>query len=452
MSSYNISNGMNKIDFTNISAAQITPEHGFSNPELDNFISQYAHIIKEIALERTQSNLPFLDLPYQNISFTERIAREEYLHFNDFVVLGIGGSALGTKTLHNALNPPFYNLLSPKQRKNHPRLFVLDNVDPEETAALFKLINPKKTLFNVISKSGATIETIASFLKAFKIIKKATGNHYRDHFIITTDSEKGFLRELVRKEKLISFAVPQGVEGRYSVLSPVGLVPAAFTGINIKKLLHGAQLMDKQCNSSNPKDNPAYMTALINFLFDTRKNKNIIVLMPYSYALTDLGAWFKQLWAESLGKRYSLDGKEVFTGPTPLNGLGVTDQHSLIQLYNEGHNNKLIIFIEVDKFRNDVKIPRIFKNESSAGFLQGKSFSDLMKAEKKGTEISLTQNHRPNYTITLSCISEETIGELIYFWELTTAYAGKLYNVNAFNQPGVEAGKKATALLLGKKV
>jgi glucose-6-phosphate isomerase len=441
-----------QIEFNNVLANAVGPKHGLSKSELGDLLKKYSHIISDVKSERASGKNAFLDLPYRDISLIERLARAEAHHYEDFVVLGIGGSALGARTLLSALKPPFYNLLSSRERKNHPRLFVLDNVDPDQTQALFKIINPKKTIFNVISKSGATVETMASFLYALKIIKNAVGNHIQDHLIITTDKEKGALRKFARQERLISFEVPEGVEGRYSVLSPVGLLPAAFIGIDIKALLNGAKIIDKEVNKSAPNKNHPYLAALVNFVMNTRKGKNIDVIMPYSSALNDFGDWFSQLWAESLGKKYDLKGKEVFTGPTPVNALGVTDQHSQIQLYNEGPNNKLVIFIEVDKFRNTVKIPSVLNNDSNLKYLKGRTFNDLMRAEKKGTEISLTQNRRPNYTITLSSISEETIGGLLYFWELTTAYAGKLYNVNAFNQPGVEAGKKATALLLGKKV
>ena len=440
-----------QIEFKNISAEKVGPKHGLAKREFNALIRKHSGIISELGNERVRGKIRFLDLPYQNISLIERLAREEAHHYENFVVLGIGGSALGARTLLSALKPHFYNLLSAKERRNHPRLFILDNVDPDQTRALFKLINPKKTIFNVISKSGATVETMASFSYALKLIKNAVGNHLPDHLIITTDKEKGALRKFARQERLISFEVPEGVEGRYSVLSPVGLLPAAFTGINIKALLNGAKLMDSKISKSAPSKNIAYITALINFLSDTRKGKNIIVMMPYSSALNDLGDWFSQLWAESLGKKYSLKGKEVFTGQTPISALGVTDQHSQIQLYNEGPNNKLIVFIEVGKFRNIVKIPSAFSKESNLRYLKGKTFNDLMRAEKKGTEIALTQNQRPNYTIKLPDISEETIGSLLYFWELVTAYAGKLYNVNAFNQPGVEEGKKIAIRMLQNK-
>lgn len=281
------------------------------------------------------------------------------------------------------------------------------------------------------------------------LLKKKLGSRYKNNLIITTDAQKGFLRQFVKQEKIVSFETPRGVEGRYSVLSPVGLLPLAFTGVDIKRILAGAVWLDKFFQKVIPEKNPAYLTALINFLFN-KKGKNILVLMPYAAGLKEIANWYRQLWAESLGKKYDLSGKKVFTGSTPVNALGVTDQHSQIQLYNEGPNDKLIIFIETGKFRTELAIPRFFSNTPEAGFLAGKTFNQLMQAEKKGTEIALTKNQRPNYTIKLFNISPETIGALLYFFELQTAYAGKLYNVNAFDQPGVEAGKQTTFRLMSK--
>ena len=447
---------MIQLDYTNIRAERVGKGNGLSAEELKSAIRHYGHISLEIKAEQKNGQLPFLDLPYQDVSDIESFARRRAKRFKNFVILGIGGSALGAKALHTALRPPFYNLLTPRERRHYPRFFVLDNIDPVETSALFDLVNPRETLFNVISKSGNTPETLADFLVALDLLKRKTGRHYKKHLVITTGHNNGFLLRITEQEGLTSFEFPEGVEGRYSVLSAMGLVSAACTGINIRKVLVGARAVAERCRKSKPENNPAYQAALINFLLDTRKGKNIVVLMPYATGLKDVADWFRQLWAESLGKRYNLQGNEVFTGPTPINALGVTDQHSQIQLYNEGPNNKLIVFMQVEKFRSNVKIPRLGKLVNSrtnelVNSLQGKAFNDLMRAEKKGTEMALTQNQRPNYTLTLPHISEETIGGLLYFWELATAYAGKLYNVNAFNQPGVEAGKKATAEILSNK-
>ncbi|MDI6786996.1 MAG: glucose-6-phosphate isomerase [Planctomycetota bacterium] len=442
---------MLELDFNNILSAVLGPGHSISESELNSAIAKHSHICSEILLERKDGKHPFLNLPYQNIKDIITFSRQRAKRYDDFVVLGIGGSALGTSTLLSALNPPFYNLLSARQRNGYPRLFVLDNIDSAETQALFSLISPKKTLFNVISKSGQTTETIADLLLALRFLKRHLKKRYRDNLVITTDKHKGFLRDFVRKEGIRSFETPPDVEGRYSVLSTVGLLPSAFVGIDIKKLLHGASLVDKYIKRTPPENNGCFLSALINYIYDQKMGKNTIVIMPYSSQLKPFAEWLRQLYPESLGKRYDRDNKEVYTGPTVLNALGVTDQHSQIQLFNEGPNNKLIIFIEVKTSKDKVVIPAILKDDQSASFIAGQSLHKLMLAEKRGTEYALVKSHRPNYTIRLNTISEETIGALLYFWELNTAYAGKLYNINPYNQPGVEAGKRATFGLLGRK-
>lgn len=449
---------MISIDFNNILYSVLGPGHSITEPELIKAITENASICHEVQDEREKGKHSFLNLPYQNVSKIISLANKKAKSYENFVVLGIGGSALGTITLQQALKTPFYNLLSARERKGFPRLFVLDNIDSSEFEALFKLINPKKTLFNVVSKSGETTETIASLLIVLKILKKQLGKKHHQNLpdgqaglIVTTDRDNGFLRRLVNKQGYLSFETPKNVEGRYSVLSPVSLLPAAFLGIDIKKLLHGAGLLDKYIQGVPVDKNPVYISALINFIYDRQKDKNIMVIMPYSSQLKAFAEWLRQLYPESLGKRYDLNNNEVNVGPTVLNALGVTDQHSQIQLYNEGPNNKLIIFVEVENHKDKIVIPNIFKNEESASFLAGHSLQDLILAEKKGTEYSLIQNRRPNYTIRLKNISEETIGALLYFWELATAYAGKLYKVNPYNQPGVETGKHATFGLMGRK-
>lgn len=442
---------MLQIDFNNILSTRLGLEHGLTLDELSKYLKENQYICPEIESERSQGKHPFLDLPYQDISLIEKIVtRKQGKSFRDFVVLGIGGSALGAKAIHNALCEPFYNLLTLARRKNYPRFFVLDNIDPEETNNLFKILSPKQTLFNIVTKSGSTLETIASFMIACDFLKKRLGKHYKKHLIITTHKNHSFMRQFAIKEGISSFEVPDGVEGRYSVLSPVGLVPAAFLGIDCSRLLSGARWMAEICRTHPPKKNLAYLIALVNFLMDKYKNKHLVVIMPYTKALIGVAEWIRQLWAESLGKRFNLKNEEVFIGPTPIVSLGVTDQHSQIQLYNEGPNNKLIIFLEVENFRQITTIPYIFKDDPEVGFLAKQTFNELIKYEKIATELALTKNQRPNYTIQVKNISAETLGALFYLWELATVYAGKLYNVNPFNQPGVEAGKKIALALMHK--
>jgi len=448
---------MLELDFNNVLYGVLGPSHSIGEPELYNAIKDNARICQEIQDERKQGRHTFLDLPYADIKPLTTFARANARKYENVVVLGIGGSALGARTLLEALKPPFYNLLSAKQRQGFPRLFILDNIDSAETKALFQVINPKKTLFNVVSKSGETTETIASLLVTLGILKKQMGKNpkgprlanYRKNLVITTDKGKGFLRRLADKEDIFSFNTPDDVQGRYAALSPVGLLPAALIGIDIRKLLKGAASVDKMTKTAGAQNNPAYISALVNFIYDREKNKNILVVMPYSAQLKAFAEWFRQLYPESLGKRYSIDNKEVYVGPTVLNALGTTDQHSQIQLYNEGPNNKLVMFVEVETVKDKVIMPRLA--DESASFLAGRSLHDLMQAEKKATEYALVQARRPNYTIRLKQLSEETVGALLYFGQLVTAYAGKLYKINPYNQPGVEAGKRATFGLFGKK-
>ena len=440
---------MIELDFNNVLYSVLGPSHSIGEPELNNAIKDNARICQEIQDERKQGRHAFLNLPYQDVAGIISFARANAKKYENIVVLGIGGSALGARTLFEALKPPFYNLLSAKQRQGFPRLFVLDNIDSTETKALFQIINPKKTLFNVVSKSGETTETIASLLVTLGILKKQMGKNYRKNLVITTDKGKGFLRRLTDKEGILSFNTPDDVQGRYAVLSSVGLLPAALIGIDIKKILKGAASVDNMVKSSGPQINPAYISALVNFIYDREKNKNILVVMPYSAQLKSFAEWFRQIYPESLAKRYDRDNKEVYTGSTVMNALGATDQHSQIQLYNEGPNNKLIVFVEVETVKDKLIMPRF--NDESTSFLAGRSLHELMLIEKKATEYALVQSRRPNYTIRLKEISEETIGALLYFCQLVTAYAGKLYKVNPYNQPGVEAGKRATFGLMGKK-
>ena len=301
----------------------------------------------------------------------------------------------------------------------------------------------------MVSKSGETTETIASLLVTLGVLKKQVGKNYRKNLVITTDKEKGFLRRFADKEGVQSFETQKEVQGRYAVLSLAGLLPAALIGIDIRKLLKGAAAVDNMVKTSGPQINPAYISALVNFIYDREKSKNILVVMPYSAQLKAFAEWFRQIYPESLAKRYDWDNKEVYVGPTVMNALGATDQHSQIQLYNEGPNNKLIVFVEVETTKDKLIMPKL--DDESSSFLAGRSLHELMLIEKKATAYALVQSRRPNYTIRLKEISEESIGALLYFFQLVTAYAGKLYKVNPYNQPGVEAGKRATFGLMGKK-
>ena len=390
--------------------------------------------------KRKTEPLGFYDLPDLN---TEHILK--YVHsikdkFDTMVVLGIGGSALGNKALYKSL----------KTQKELKKLYVYDNVDPYYWNEILEDINPKKTLFNVISKSGTTAETSASFLFIINYLKTNFPDDYAERLIITTDKEKGFLRKIVNDEGFKSFIVPDDVGGRFSVFTDVGLVSSAFIGIDIKGLLKGAEKMRVHCDNDDITKNPAMLIAYYHVLF-MKKGKNISVMMPYSNALFDFADWYRQLWAESIGKRFDLDGNEVFVGQTPVNALGATDQHSQVQLYTEGPNDKVFTLMMVEKYNKDFIIPELYMDREEINYLCNKPFSKLLNAECLATEYALTTAHRPNMMIKFDEINEENIGAFIYLYEAATVYAGYMLNINPLDQPGVEAGKIATYALMDKK-
>ncbi len=439
---------MLKLDYTNC-LTEMVGQQGISTTEIESLKEKLIKAHRNIQEKKSKGTLGFMELPYK-IDEAKKIksfANKYKKNFENFVVVGIGGSALGNIALQTALRHPYWNLLDNKSRNGWLRLFVPDNVDPELISGLLDTINLKKTLINVISKSGTTAECLANFFVIReKLIKKVGRKNFRKHFIFTTDAQKGYLRELFNKsEAFASFEIPSNVGGRFSVLSPVGLVSAAFTGIDIEKLLSGAKEMAERCNTDTVDRNPALMYACIQYLM-YQKGKIMNVVMPYSNALYGFADWFRQLWAESLGKKQDNSGQIINIGPTPIKALGVTDQHSQVQLYIEGPYDKVITFLSVENYRKKTKIPRTPDNH----YLSGHTLNELIKSEELATRLALTKQNRPNCAVILPEISESTVGELIYFFELATAYAGELFNINAFDQPGVELGKQLTYALLGR--
>ena len=393
------------------------------------------------------------ELPYNQDAIVNDIivtAKQIKKKFKNFVVLGIGGSALGPIMALNALKHLHYNELPPKKRGG-PKFYVEDNVDPVRMAALLDVIDPKETCFNVISKSGATSETMAQFLIVADLLEKA-GVSLPDNMIFTTDASRGNLMKIDDKfgGKFKKYVLPDGVGGRFSELCPVGLLPAAVLGIDIKGMLAGAAYMDSLCSKPSIAKNPALACAVIQYI-SMQQGKNINVLMPYSDNLKLMADWYCQLWAESLGKAVDYAGNTVNAGTTPVKSLGVTDQHSQVQLYIEGPYDKVITFISVEKYGCEMPIAHGCEDIPDVGFLGGHTMQELIQAENKATAYALMRAGRCNYTINMPEVNAFTLGQLMYMLELQTAYTGALLNINTFNQPGVENGKKATFALLGKK-
>jgi glucose-6-phosphate isomerase len=439
---------MLSVNFTNCLVDSIGITHGLTEPELFGMETRLKDAHESVIRQANAGKLGFVDLP-NNTEEAKKImswARKAKGSFDTLVVLGIGGSALGNIAVQEALHPTYWNLGDKKARKGWMRLFVFDNVDPRWAADLACAVDPKKTLFSVISKSGTTAESLAAYFIFRKAVEEKVGaKKAPSHFVMTTDAQKGYLRELATREKMTSFTVPGNVGGRFSVLTPVGLVSAALTGVDIAKLLSGARAMRARCQGGSLKQNPAAIYAAIQYLY-YQKGVKLSVLMPYSQNLYSVADWYRQLWAESLGKKMDRGGRIINAGPTPIKALGVTDQHSQAQLYMEGPYDKVISILSVEDFGKKIVIPKVDKDH----YLGGRTLNELLKAEEQGTRSALTKAERPNLTVTVDEISETTVGELFFFFEMAVAYMGELMNINAFDQPGVELAKVYTHALMGR--
>jgi len=355
------------------------------------------------------------------------------------VVNGIGGSALGALALESALSP------------GRRHLAILDNVDPDLVHARLASLNPSDVAVAAITKSGSTAETMANLLVVLDWLERRLGPAHVRRWCAVTDPKKGDLRELARRLGLSTLPVPENVGGRFSVLTAVGLLPAAFLGVDVAGLLEGARAMRAHCWSAPPERNLGVLGATLLRLMATKRGRNIQVLMPYSGRLVHLADWYRQLWAESLGKRLDRRGRVVETGQTPVTALGATDQHSQMQLYMEGPHDKVVTFLELASFRHDVRIPRLHADLPSLGYLGGRTLGQLLTAEKRGTEMALSAAGRPNFSYRLPKLSAHALGQLVYMFEFQTALSGELLGIDAFDQPGVEAGKLAAYALMGRE-
>ena len=440
---------MIQVDYTHMMADVIGADNGITTAELESLTDRTREIHFELQERRQRGELPVYDLPFEQeiVAQIQTVADEWAGRFDALVVLGIGGSALGTTAVARALLSNLHNQFDRAARNDRPRLYVLDNVDPVSINQLLAHLDPVTTCFCVISKSGTTVETMGQFLIARQWLQSTVGDACVDHMLLVTDPKKGVLRRLAETEGYRSFAVPDGVGGRFSVLTAVGLLPLAIAGVDIERLLAGAASFSKRLESPLLMENPAYLSAALHYLA-YKKGMPISVLMPYSDQLTDFADWFRQLWAESLGKKNRLDGRVEPVGPTPVKAVGATDQHSQVQLYMEGPSDKIVTFITVRtmealSFPETVDIPEL-------DYLAGKTVGELLLSEQRATAVALARCGRPNLTLQLDTLSAESLGALIYMFEVQTIFAGALFDVDPLDQPGVEAGKDFTYALMGR--
>jgi len=420
---------------------------GLTRDDLSSLEGAARAAFEQLDARRRAGEIGFPDLPKDRglAAETVALARELAARFDGLLVLGIGGSSLGGKALFSALAHPQHNLL-PKGRRTGMRVFFPDNSDPATFDGLLSSLDLTDTCFATITKSGGTAETMSQHLALRERCVVQFGlEGYRERCVLVTDPAKGALRKIAALEGLRALSVPANIGGRFSALSPVGLLPAAAAGIDVMALLDGAVAMEERCRSASLLENPALLLAATLHLSDTRRGRRIHVLMPYADGLRDLSDWFVQLWAESLGKTEQV-------GPTPFRAVGATDQHSSVQLMMEGPKDKVVTFVRVASPRADVRVqvPDVYREFGEFAYLDGHTMGELIDAELTSTEAALRHAGRPTIRITVPRLDPRSMGELLMLLELTTAYAGGLYGVNAFDQPGVEAGKRYTQGLLGR--
>ncbi|KAF0146474.1 MAG: glucose-6-phosphate isomerase [Nitrospirae bacterium] len=424
---------MLELNFSNM-MGEVIGQKGIAERQIEGIKTTVSNIDKRIK-SKERPELAFIDLLEQDTSEIKKTASFIRDNFENFIILGIGGSALGPRAITEALSP-FHNL------DKKPRVFIYDNVDPGTLDRMLSLTDLKKTAVNVITKSGSTAETMSSFMVLWDRMNKA-GSDALKSFIATTDPEKGNLRKIANEKGLKALSIPSGVGGRYSVLSPVGLLLAEVIGVSADEMLQGARDIHQRCSDAEVWKNPAYLFGVLLYIMEREEKRTMNVMVPYADGLKPLAEWFCQLWAESLGK--------LGTGLTPYPSLGTTDQHSQLQLWMEGPEDKVVIFIKVDDYGVDIKIPKVFQDMDGLNYLGGHTMSELIKAEQESTELALAKIKRPNMAIGIPKIDAYHMGQLFHFFEMATAFTGFLYGINPFNQPGVEEGKNFTYGMMGKK-
>lgn len=428
------------LDITNMMTESIGPS-GVRREDIDSLSAVVRPIVDGLNDLRKLGQLPFSDLPYHEETALKVVAQAKVMRerSDSVLLLGIGGSALGASFLVSSLGET-------------SRLIVCDDLDAARWKRIAEGADFRKTAVIVVSKSGKTMETMAAFLFFRKVLEERVGGDWKRQVVIITDPREGPLRKIAQENDIGSFEIPPGVGGRYSVLTPAGLFPAACAGVDILQVLAGARRMDERCRKGDPWFNPALMSAVLHFLFDTRKGRKVRVVMPYGGSLRGFSPWFAQLWAESLGKKMVLTGKEIFAGTTPVPAFGPEDQHSQLQLYLEGPQDKTVTFVASERETGDWPLPEEFYRLTGMPVVEGASVGDLLRAERLATEKALAEADRPSQTILLKEVSPYAIGQLLYLAKMETVYAGELYNVNPFDQPAVEGIKRKTADYLAGRI
>lgn len=423
-----------------------------------------AHLSKD----GTPEKVLFSQLPYieeGNLNSPESIARlkkfgESARNRVDAVVsLGIGGSFLGNKVLFDVQCGSYWNLKTKEERNGYPKVFFSgNNIDPRSTKDLIDYINyaadmamnhdkknPHKytVMLICISKSGGTLDTMSNFMVIYNALKD-NPNVEIEIVAVTDPNEKNptLLKKMAMENNWESFAVPDGIGGRFTIFCEVGLVLAAVTGFDIEAFLEGAKQMDIACQNDDIWQNPAMLNAALKYIAAEKYGRDEEVMMPYGDYLESVSMWYIQLLAESLGKQFDKDNKEVCYGRTPIVALGTRDMHSQTQQHQEGKLNKIVQFIRINEWDNDITIPNAFPEAQKLSDISGVTMGQALEVARQSNADALTSNKRFNALFSMPKLDAFNLGQLLYMLAMSIAYEGELANVDAFNQPGVEAYKR----------
>ena len=430
-----------RVDHRNCLSDVVGPEHGITTSDMDGYLGAYAHHCR--AFEQREKHA-WLDLPedQSGIDAIKAFVASRKGTFRSLMVIGMGGSSLGAHALHEFLRTYHHT----PEREIDFR--CMDNSDPSRLLRCMSGLRAQETLTIVVSKSGNTLETLA--------LASIVVQWYRDSsvdlsfgMVAISEDNGGSLKRFVDQTGMKLITMPKAVGGRFSVLSSVGMLPAALLGFDIDAILQGAASQRDAALASDGFGNPAYLAALIHVHLMTKRNKRVSVFMPYASRLYAFGLWYAQLWCESLGKARDLDKRFVQAGQSVCVAPGATSQHSQLQLYLEGPNDKLITLVKVNRFETEMTFPSEmpFDNEASE-FLAGRSVVDLIHMQLEGTREALSEMGRPNLQIEVPEFSAQALGAMFMHFEMQTAFAGMLLNINPYDQPSVETGKAKTKAML----
>lgn len=393
-----------------------------------------------------------INLPADTQAFNhvyEIVRAKKELKPSLLVLIGIGGSNLGTIAVHEAMHGPLYN------QKNPPIKFLCaDTLDSDVLTDQLKLVeqelkNGNTVLVNVVTKSGSTTETIANFELFLALLKKHKPENFHEYVIVTTDIQSKF-SIYAQEHQFTVLEIPAKVGGRYSVLSAVGLFPLGILGIDIKALIQGAQQIISFCTSENIQENPAALSALLKYAH-YQQCVNINDMFLFATPLAQIGAWYRQLMGESIGKEFNRNNQKIEVGITPTVSMGSTDLHSVGQLYLGGPRDKFTTFISVEKRNTDLEVPNMPEFESFVAKIQKKKLSSIMDAILQGVQAAYKDNNRPFCSLRLPVIDAQTLGALLQMYMIEMMYLGFLFDVNPFDQPNVESYKKETRKILANE-